>query len=107
MNRHSSNKVAEEPHQNPDVSGLDHGWAWVVMIASFGAFLIIGGSVYSVGIIHIALLERYGQDITKTSWVGALHSSMINIGGMNFCLKVHNTNSRPNNNYYYGNFNSR
>ena len=82
MNRQSSRRFPENPNQCPDVCDVDHGWAWVVMLASFGAFLVIGGSVYSVGIIHIALLDRYGQDITKTSWVGALHSSMINIGGI-------------------------
>ena len=82
MSHHATKTPAEKPHRTPGASGVDHGWAWVVMLASFGSFLIIGGNIYGVGIIHIVLLERYGQDITKTSWVGALLSSMVNIGGM-------------------------
>ena len=82
MDVSSSKKEEEGEQKTPNFSDLDRGWAWVILLASFGSFLVIGGSVYGVGIIHIALLERYGQDITKTSWVGALHSSMINIGGI-------------------------
>ena len=68
MNYHASKPAAEKPNRTPRVSGVDHGWAWVVMLASFGSFLIIGGNNYGVGIIHIVLLERYVQDVTKTSW---------------------------------------
>ena len=82
MNQQPTKTTGEaKPHETPVAHDLDHGWAWVVMFASFGSFLIIGGNIYGAGIIHIALLERYGQDVTKTSWVGALLSSMINIGG--------------------------
>ena len=82
MNHHPTKTTEVKPHQTePGASDLDHGWAWVVLCASFGAFLIIGGNIYGAGIIHIALLERYGHDITTTSWVGALLSSMVNIGG--------------------------
>ena len=67
--------------QDPCFSDLDRGWAWVVLVASFGCFFLIGGTMYAVGIIHIALLERYGQELSKTSVVGALHSAVMSIGG--------------------------
>ena len=77
----SSEQDEDQLQQTPNFSDLDKGWAWVVLLASFGSFLIIGGSVYGVGIIHIALLERYKQDVTTTAWVGALHSALMNLGG--------------------------
>ena len=80
--KEGSKKYRNDVDQIPNFSDLDRGWAWVVMAATFGAFMIIGGTIYGVGIIHIALLERYKQDITMTSWVGALHSAMMNLGGM-------------------------
>ena len=66
----------------PNLPDLDRGWAWVVLVASFVAHMFIGASMYAVGIIHIALLGRYRQDISKTAWVGALHSAIIAAGGM-------------------------
>lgn len=61
--------------------GLDRGWAWMVMFASFGAFCFMGGSMYAVGIIHSTLLERYHESVTLTSWVGATHSALASAGG--------------------------
>ena len=65
--------------QLPD---LDKGWAWVVLLASFGSMMLLGGTMYAVGIIHIALLERYKEDVSKTAWTGALQSAIISVGGL-------------------------
>ena len=81
MDTQSTKETQNDKDQIPNFNDLDRGWAWVIMAATFGTFLLIGGTVYGVGIIHIALLERYKQDITMTSWVGALHSAMMDIGG--------------------------
>ena len=77
-----SSKKSVDVQGSSTFSDLDRGWSWVVMLVSFGSFLIIGGSVYADGIIHIALLNRYQQDISTTAWVGAVHSAMMNIGGI-------------------------
>ena len=61
---------------------LDRGWAWVVLVASFGCFMLIGGTMYAVGIIHIAMLERYEEDISKTALAGALQSAVMSLGGL-------------------------
>ena len=60
---------------------LDHGWAWMEMIASFGTFCLIGGTMYAVGIIHSTLLDQFNRNVSITSWAGALHSALISAGG--------------------------
>ena len=60
---------------------LDNGWAWAVLFASFGTFFLIGNSMYAVGIIHSALLERYEESVALTSWAGALHTALMSLGG--------------------------
>lgn len=72
----------EKSGQSSDFPDLDKGWAWVVLVASFGSFMLLGGTMYAVGIIHIALLERYGEDVSKTAWAGALHSALMSVGGL-------------------------
>ena len=66
----------------PVFSDLDRGWAWVIVLGSFIAHMMIGASTYAVGIIHIALLERYRHGVSRTAFVGALHSALISAGGM-------------------------
>ena len=63
-------------------SDLDRGWAWFIMAGSFVAHMMIGASTYAVGIIHLALLERYQHGVSRTAFVGALHSALISAGGM-------------------------
>ena len=60
---------------------LDTGWAWMEMIASFGTFCLIGGTMYAVGIIHSTLLDQFNESVSLTSWAGALHSALISAGG--------------------------
>ena len=38
--------------------------------------------MYAVGIIHLALLERYREDVSQTAWTGALQSALISVGGL-------------------------
>lgn len=64
-----------------NVDGLDSGWAWVVLFASFGACFLIGSSVYASGIAHSTLLERYKESASVTSWAGALQSSFFSFTG--------------------------
>jgi hypothetical protein len=59
----------------------DRGWAWVVMLGSFGACVINGAISYGVGIVHIALLERFQDHVGKTAWAGGLFASMQSLAG--------------------------
>jgi len=58
----------------------DQGWAWVVMFASFGAHIVSGCFAYAVGIVHSAILDRFQEDVTKTSWAGALFLCLMSLG---------------------------
>ena len=71
----------EDPDGGRLFTDLDRGWSWVVLVASFVSLMMIGTSIYAVGIIHIALLERYEQDVSRTAWVGSVHSAMIAAAG--------------------------
>ena len=48
---------------NTQFPDLDNGWAWVVLVASFCSFMLLGATMYAVGIIHLALLERYQEKV--------------------------------------------
>lgn len=71
----------EKQNDTDECSDLDTGWAWMVLVASFGTFFLIGNCMYSVGIIHSSLLERYGESVSLTSWAGALHTALMSLGG--------------------------
>lgn len=63
-------------------SDLDTAWSWVVMVAAFMAQFVIGGTNFTVGLVHVALLERYGASQVDTAWASALYTSISNFGGM-------------------------
>ena len=87
MEKKKSQDRLEWNSQFPD---LDKGWAWVVLVASFVSFMLHGGTMYAVGIIHLALLERYREDVSKTAWTGALQSALISVGGLfTKCIFIH------------------
>lgn len=69
----------KETHE--DFNDLDTGWAWIVLISSFGTFCLIGSLMYAVGIIHSSLLDRYEESVSLTAWAGAIHTSSMSIGG--------------------------
>ncbi|XP_050415837.1 monocarboxylate transporter 13 [Patella vulgata] len=50
-------------------------WAWVVLFAAFMNMFLNGSLSYSVGVIHIALLETYPEENVNTiAWLGSLFS---------------------------------
>ncbi|KAK6196069.1 hypothetical protein SNE40_001364 [Patella caerulea] len=50
-------------------------WAWVVLFAAFMNMFLNGSFSYSVGVIHIALLEKYSEENVNTiAWLGSLFS---------------------------------
>lgn len=64
-----------------DYSDMDTGWAWIVLLSSFGTFCLLGSALYAVGIIHSTLLDRYQQSLSLTSWAGALHTALVSLAG--------------------------
>jgi len=37
--------------------------------------------MYAVGIVHSALLDRYADSVSLTSWAGGLYVGMCSLGG--------------------------
>ena len=64
-----------------DFPDIDSAWSWIVMVAAFIALFVIGGTNYTVGLVHNILLEKYGESQTTTAWVGAVHTSISNLAG--------------------------
>ncbi|XP_046559491.1 LOW QUALITY PROTEIN: monocarboxylate transporter 12-like [Haliotis rubra] len=53
----------------------------VVLFASFTTMLCGPSIVFASGVIHVALLERFQEDVTITAWVGSLFSCMFALTG--------------------------
>lgn len=74
----------------PDLSsvydGLDTGWSWVVLFATFMSFVVLGGCVYTTGVVHTILLERFRQSNATTAWVASLFSALSSLAGKVPCL---------------------
>lgn len=62
-------------------SDLDTAWSWVVMVACFLTQFVIGGTNFTVGMVHTTLLEKYSGGQANTALVVALHTSISNLGG--------------------------
>ncbi|KAL4227948.1 hypothetical protein ACF0H5_013387 [Mactra antiquata] len=60
-------------------SDLDSRWSWVVMMACFASLFVVGGTNYSIGLVHNILLTKYNDTQTNTALVGALHTSISNL----------------------------
>ncbi|XP_067670368.1 monocarboxylate transporter 12-like [Haliotis asinina] len=53
----------------------------VVLFASFATMLFGPSIVYASGVIHVALLEGFQEDVAMTAWVGSLFSCMFALTG--------------------------
>uniref|UniRef100_A0A2C9LQD7 Major facilitator superfamily (MFS) profile domain-containing protein n=1 Tax=Biomphalaria glabrata TaxID=6526 RepID=A0A2C9LQD7_BIOGL len=49
----------------------DGGWAWVVCLGSFIVNFILDGTMFSFGILMLALLDDLGYDKYMTAWIGS------------------------------------
>ena len=66
---------------DPEFNDLDRGWAWVTLCANFFGFMTFGGSMYTSGIIHSALLDHFRSSVAVTAWGGALNTGILSLGG--------------------------
>lgn len=84
----AANKKLLQPvvSDEQEFSDLDTGWAWVVLVASFGNMCLFGATQFASGIVHVILLERYQASVSLTSVVGAVHTSLIGLGGKKYNL---------------------
>ena len=59
----------------------DSGWSWIVLIVTFLLQMITASFTYSVGILKLAFLDKYGEDPIKTDWVGSFHVAISQMSG--------------------------
>ena len=64
-----------------ELADIDGGWAWVVMVASFGCFILCGGVTYTSGVLHSVLLNRYNAQVSVTAWASGLYTALISMSG--------------------------
>ena len=62
-------------------SNIDKGYAWVVMLANFGAFFVCSGALYTSGVVFTTLQERFGENVAKTALAGSIFTSMTSLAG--------------------------
>lgn len=63
---------------HPDVDG---GWAWAILIAMFGVFVITSGLLSTTGMFYVQMLEEYGHSRSYTAWMGSLINAFFMLGG--------------------------
>jgi uncharacterized membrane protein len=59
----------------------DGGWGWVVVFSSFVIHVLIDGIKYSFGIMFIELMESFGENKSKTSWVMSIQIGVMLLSG--------------------------
>ncbi|KAK3108504.1 hypothetical protein FSP39_009414 [Pinctada imbricata] len=69
----------------PILNRTDKGWSWVVMISAFANHLNQGFFVTGIGVLQVALLEKYPGAVAKASWATGLlvgcHLMLGPVGG--------------------------
>ncbi|XP_033757543.1 monocarboxylate transporter 12-like [Pecten maximus] len=60
----------------------DQGWSWLVLGASFGVMVINGCLGQGIGVVHLALLENFNEDSTRTALAGSLFAATQSCGGV-------------------------
>lgn len=73
---------SDESRATPDGSrpvAPDGGWGWVVLFASFLSSIIIDGVCFSFGIFYLEFLDEFGENKSKTAWIGSVLNDMYMI----------------------------
>lgn len=65
----------------PEALPPDGGWGWVVVAAAFMVNLIADGVTFSFGVIFVEFLNYFGQNRSKTAWIGSLFMAMPLLSG--------------------------
>ena len=53
----------------------------MVMIGSFGAHIVHGFFLYAIGILNVAFLENFQEDVGKTSWACGIFLGLFSLAG--------------------------
>lgn len=61
---------------------VDKGHAWLCFVGVLGTQFLNGAISYGSGVIHVALLDYFKEDVAKTAFVGSLFANILCILGM-------------------------
>ncbi|XP_069104321.1 monocarboxylate transporter 5-like isoform X2 [Argopecten irradians] len=64
--------AATDDDDDDDGVPIDHGWAWVVLVASTVINILYAGVLKSFGILFIEILDVYGGTVSTTSLITGL-----------------------------------
>lgn len=77
----SSSSSSEESIEITEARPPDGGWGWVIVAASFVVNLIADGVAFSFGVIYVEFLNYFGENRSKTAWIGSLFLAMPLLSG--------------------------
>ncbi|XP_014675208.1 PREDICTED: uncharacterized protein LOC106815275, partial [Priapulus caudatus] len=56
---------------------VDHGYAWVVLFASFFINMLVLGITNSFAVYYTVFLRAFGKTKASTTWIGAMHVGLM------------------------------
>lgn len=80
----SSSSNSSSSSESIDISEArppDGGWGWVIVAVSFIVNVIADGITFSFGVIFPEFLNYFGEDRSKTAWIGSLFMAMPLLSG--------------------------
>ncbi|KAK4874831.1 hypothetical protein RN001_014191 [Aquatica leii] len=80
----SSSSSSSSSSESIDISEArppDGGWGWVIVAVSFIVNVIADGITFSFGVIYPEFLNYFGEDRSKTAWIGSLFMAMPLLSG--------------------------
>ncbi|XP_063419262.1 monocarboxylate transporter 13-like [Mytilus trossulus] len=61
------------------------GWGWIITLACFIEHILYIGSINTLGIYHVYIMDEFNEDITAVTLIGALYIS-VSISGAIFAV---------------------
>ncbi|XP_060068771.1 monocarboxylate transporter 13-like [Ylistrum balloti] len=86
--------AAMEKKMAPPLEGVDQGWAWVVLAACFLSNIMNAYFTYAAGVLNVALLTRFKENVAFTALVGSVFASLLSLTGPISSFLVNTTNCR-------------
>ncbi|XP_060065130.1 monocarboxylate transporter 12-like [Ylistrum balloti] len=56
---------------------MDSGYSWIVLIASSGIYMLLGGTAKAYGVLYTEFLMYYGTGSGNTAWIGSVNSFLF------------------------------
>ncbi|RUS78615.1 hypothetical protein EGW08_013621 [Elysia chlorotica] len=73
---------------------VDGGWAWVILFAAFCSLALVGCTAFSAGVFMPYILEHIEPDISRASWIGAVHTSVTCFSGPTVSILLNRIGAR-------------